>query len=289
MKTTVAGIQMRAEPGVRDANVAKAERFVLEAIDRDARLVLLPELFNVGYYVGPSLFEWWEDCDGPTVTWMRETASRRGAIVAGTIAERRDKRLFNSLFVAQPGGSLARYSKRQPTKFESAAFDAGDDDAIVSTPVGRIGCVVCADMNYARSLLAPMAGSAEIVLFPQASSSPKWLARLLWRWEEKRNSPTFGGLASALGVPILSAGLVGPMQQMTRFVDAYLFGGTWIADANGHGLAHVARDTEGVAVAEIDLTPGTRHGNLLELRDPGLGRALMDALVIELPNMRPRP
>jgi len=54
---TVAAVQMHARPRCVVENLAKAAGFIGDAAARGARLVALPELFNVGYFVGPELFE----------------------------------------------------------------------------------------------------------------------------------------------------------------------------------------------------------------------------------------
>ena len=170
METIIAAAQMRADPGEVAANLLKAKRFVAHAADEGAHLVLLPELFNIGYQIGPKLFEWWESEDGHTVSWMREEAVKRNMLVAGSIAERRGERLYNTLFIAEPHGELHKYAKRQPTKSEVCAFDAGREPNIVQTSLGRFGVAVCADMTWGASLLRPLAGDIDLMLVPQASN-----------------------------------------------------------------------------------------------------------------------
>lgn len=287
-RTTVAAVQMQARPKDVDYNLAKAEWFLEEAADKGAKLVLLPELFNVGYYIGRELFDLWEAEDGPTVTWMREQAGRHGTVVAGSIAERRADRLLNTLFIAEPDGRLNRYSKRQPTKLELAAFDPGDDESIVETSLGRIGRVVCADIIWGCSLLKPLAGNIDLLLFTQASSNPRTLGRLMWWWEKRKGKPVFAAAIRAIGAPMVAAGMVGPMQRVTRLFDAYMFGGTCVTDAYGRTLAAVPYYEEGVALA--DVIPGSTGGrpNSKAFRDPGFGRDLLDSFVRAFPNLRPR-
>lgn len=287
MVLTVAAVQMRAEPGETRANLEKAQGLVAKAADAGARLILLPELFNVGYHIGPKLFEWWETGEGRTVTWMREEARSRNAVVAGSIAERRGGRLFNTLFIAEPDGSLHRYAKRQPTKSEVAAFDGGQDPNIIETSLGRLGVAVCADMTWGASLLRPLAGRIDLMVVPQASNAPKWQGRLVWRLETRLRRPLFAGHVRCLGAPLVLAGLIGPMQRTSRLFGSYLYGGTWVIAANGQPLANVPFDQEGVAIGEV--TPGAASARAPAslLRDPGFGRGLLDALVIEQPNLRP--
>ncbi len=287
MDTRIAAIQMRAEPGARAANLRKAKRFVEHAAGDGAKLVLLPELFNVGYHIGPELFEWWEPDDGPAVTWLREEAVARGIITAGSIAERRGDRLHNTLFVAEPGGRLHRYAKRQPTKNEAAAFDPGDDANIIDTSLGRMGVAVCANMTWGASLLRPLAGNIDLLIVPQASNAPRWQGRAVWWIEKKWSRPLFAGHVRCLGAPAALAGLIGPMQRVTRLVGRYLYGGTWIMSAGGRPLANVPFDHEGIAIADVRLGAAAQRAPASLLRDPGFGRGLLDALVIERPNLRP--
>jgi hypothetical protein len=83
------------------------------------------------------------------------------------------------------------------------------------------------------------------------------------------------------------AGLVGPTQRFTRVVGGYLFGGTWITNAEGHALANVPFGEEGVAVADVSIGSTGGDPSSKALRDPGFGRDLLDSLVVNLPNLRP--
>jgi len=285
--TTIAAVQMRAVPRDVAGNLDRARSFLDDASARGAKLAVLPELFNVGYFIGPELFDLAETDDGRTVTWMCEQAARRQMLVAGSIAEQRGDRLLNTLFIAEPDGRLHRYAKRQPFKPELAAFDFGDDESIVDTSLGRAGCAICADLNWGRSLLRPFAGKVDLLIFAQASSAPKAMGRWMWQRECKRGRPFLHGTVNAIGAPMVLAGLVGSMQRVNRGFGAYLYGGTWITDATGRALANVPFGEEGLAVADVLIgsTGGEPGSNVF--RDPGLGRDLMDALVVNFPNLRP--
>lgn len=286
--TTVAAVQMRSIPRDVTGNLAKAAAFLEQASRNGAKLTLFPELFNVGYFVGPELFQLWEAEDGRTVAWMREQAARHNMLVAGTIAERCGDRLLNTMFIAEPGGGLHRYAKRQPIKAELAAFDHGDDEAIVDTSLGRTGCAICADLNWGRTLLRPLAGNVDVLLFSQASSAPKLLGRLMWRQERKRGRPLLAGAVRAIGAPMVLAGLVGPMQRINHGFGVYLYGGTWITDAGGRALANVPFGEEGVAVADVSVGSTGGDPSSKVFRDPGFGRDLLDSLMVNFPNLRPR-
>jgi hypothetical protein len=78
------------------------------------------------------------------------------------------------------------------------------------------------------------------------------------------------------------------MQRTSRVFGNYLYGGTWVMDAHGRPLANVPFDEEGVAVAEVTAAAAPAIAPASLLRDPGFGRGLLDALVVERPNLRPR-
>lgn len=289
-KTVVAAVQMLARPEEVERNIATAEAFVRQAAEAGAKLVLLPELFNVGYYIGRSLFDLWETEDGRTVTWMRRQASRHGMIVGGTIAERRGDRLLNTFFMAEPDGRLYRYSKRQPTKIELAAYDPGTDESIVETSLGRVGRAVCADIIWRRSLLRSFAGGVDLVLLPQANPELKLLAPLIRRSDRRRHAP-LERLIRAIGAPMVRAGLVGPVQRLSRvpLVDVYMYGGTFVTDAGGRTLASVPAGAEGVAVSDVVLgsTGGDPRASVF-FKDPGFLVDLLLSLAVSFPNLRPQ-
>jgi predicted amidohydrolase len=151
-----------------------------------------------------------------------------------------------------------------------------------------MGAVICADIEYGRSLLAPLRGKIDLLLYPQASNAPRWLARRIFEREIKRGRPMFADSVAAVGSPAVYAGLVGPVQRTTRFLSSYLIGGTWVVDMHGLALSHVPFDEEGVAVAEVDMAPGP--GGVADLHDPGgIGDALMNLLARKLPDLRQPP
>ena len=51
MKIKVAAIQMNCELANVDANLARAEKLLKEAVNQGAKWVVFPELFNTGYWI----------------------------------------------------------------------------------------------------------------------------------------------------------------------------------------------------------------------------------------------
>ena len=74
MKIKVAAIQMNCELANVDANLAKAEALLKEAVEKGAKWVIFPELFNTAYWIPKQDVELAEDIpDGrPMAEKLRE-------------------------------------------------------------------------------------------------------------------------------------------------------------------------------------------------------------------------
>ena len=86
MKIKVAAIQMNCELANVDANLAKAEALLKEAVEKGAKWVIFPELFNTAYWIPKQDVELAEDIpDGRTTQWMIEQAKKYQILVSGCI------------------------------------------------------------------------------------------------------------------------------------------------------------------------------------------------------------
>jgi len=110
---------------------------------------------------------------------------------------------------------------------------------------------------------------------------------LQWWWK-KRHGPARRPKAQAIGAPMVSAGMIGSMQPITRLFSVSMFGGTYVTDAQGRILAIVPFYEEGLAIADVVLGSTGGEPGAKVFKDPGLGSDLIDCLVRDLPNMRPR-
>ncbi|MDY7042359.1 MAG: nitrilase-related carbon-nitrogen hydrolase, partial [Chloroflexota bacterium] len=79
----VAAVQMDANPTPTADRLARAHRLVVRAAQAGAQLVVLPELFNTGYAYTHENHLLAEPLDGPTATWIKETAAGLKVHLAG--------------------------------------------------------------------------------------------------------------------------------------------------------------------------------------------------------------
>src|SRR3954447_153230 len=156
------------------ANRERSVRAIAEAIDAGADVVVLPELVTSGY-----VFESTDEAAGVAIT-PRHAASTAGgaqgapgaargpAVVVGGFCEQGDDGLLhNSAAVVDGSGVLGVYRKTHLWDREKLFFQAGaQPPRVFDTPAGRIGVLVCYDLEFPElTRLLALAG-AELIAVP---------------------------------------------------------------------------------------------------------------------------
>ena len=111
---------------------------------------VLPELFNTGYSLCPDFGPYSETAEGPTLSYLRQRSRQWKMAIAAGFVERGGRHLYDSLAFCTPDGDLHIYRKRNLVFWERFRFYPGREPLVVSTPFGRVGLAVCADMIYRK-------------------------------------------------------------------------------------------------------------------------------------------
>ena len=87
---------------------------------------------------------------GPMFNAYRDFAIRNKCTIAGSIKLEDDGKIYNALaFIGPDGELLGDYRKTFPTQGElKDGYSAGNGATIVDTPAGRLGGVICFDLNF---------------------------------------------------------------------------------------------------------------------------------------------
>jgi len=152
------------------ANRERSVRAVAEAIDAGADVVVLPELVTSGY-----VFASTDEAAAVAITpghavfteWAAEAARGPALVVGGFCEQGDDGLLYNSAAVVDGTGVLGVYRKTHLWDREKLFFQPGGEaPRVFDTAFGRIGVLVCYDLEFPElTRLLALAG-AELIVVP---------------------------------------------------------------------------------------------------------------------------
>jgi predicted amidohydrolase len=237
--------QLAPRIGSLDANRELSLNAIAAAVAERADVIVLPELVTSGY-VFESAQEAASLAIPVTDPLLREwgaAASRGDAVVIGGFCERGDDgKIYNSAAVVDGSGVLGVYRKVHLWDREKLWFTAGDAaPRVFDTSHGRIGVIVCYDLEFPEMTRTLALAGAELIVVPT-----NW--PLVERPDGERPPEVTIAMAAARvnRVSIACCDRVG-----TERGEEWT-GGTSIVDENGWVLA--SQTGKGPAKALIDLT-----------------------------------
>jgi 5-aminopentanamidase len=149
---------------------AVLERAVARAAALGARLVVLPELAACGGVITTSeqARAAAEPLDGPTVALLSELSRRHDCVVVAGLAETGDgAQVHNSAVVLDQGALVAVYRKAHLWGAEKDAFEPGGrPPRVVLTSAGRVGVMVCYDLEFPEWVRLAAEAGAEVLTVP---------------------------------------------------------------------------------------------------------------------------
>jgi predicted amidohydrolase len=268
----VVACQLALSVGDVAANRAAAAAAVEEAAGRGADLVVLPELCDSGY-----VFSGAEEAralatpagDSPTLHDWGLLAARHATVVAGGFCELgEDGRLYNSAAVVSRDGVLAVYRKAHLWDAEKLVFTpGGGPPPVVDLPFGRVGLMICYDLEFPEWVRLAALGGADLIAAPV-----NWPAMPVPAGERPADVVRVQAEASMNRVFIA----VADRCRAERGVS--WVGGTVIAGPDGYPLAGpVAADRPAVIAAPCDLAQArdkrvSTRNDVLTDRRPALYR-----------------
>ncbi len=244
----VAAVQMSAT-GDKERNVAVARRLVAAAARKGARLVVLPEKWNL-IDVERRQVAGAEPLDGPSLEAAREWARAHGiALVAGSVSERvaGGGRARNTSVLIRPDGTAsAIYRKLHLFDVEVAGHVYREsegaipgDEVVVGEAWGRrIGMSVCYDLRFPELYRDLVARGAEVLSVPAAFTATTGRAH----WEV---------LLRARAIENQSF-VIAAAQAGTHATGTASYGHSMIVDPWGAVLAQAADELEAVVTADLD-------------------------------------
>ena len=240
----------------REANIAKAEALVREAVGNGANLVLLQELFEYPYFCSEQNADHLElahPIDGnPLVEHFSKLAKELNVVLPISFFERTERQFFNTVAMVDADGEvLGIYRKTHipdgPGYQEKFYFTPGNTGFKVwNTAVGCIGVGICWDQWFPEAARSMALLGADVILYPTAIGSEPQHSDLDSKSHWQR---TMQGHAAANMAVVAASNRVG----VEKVGDELTFyGGSFIADETGALVQEMGAE-EGIATASFDL------------------------------------
>ena len=173
----VAAIQMSCIPHDKEANVENALRHIEATSKSGAKLLVLPEIFTMGYHClterNTKYFDEAEPIPGPTTRAIGAKAKEYGVYVVTPIFERAGPgNYYNTAALIGPEGNVVgKYSKTHiPLSgggaLEKYYFRPGSEFPVFETEYGKVGIIICYDRLFPEPFRILAIKGADIVLVP---------------------------------------------------------------------------------------------------------------------------
>jgi nitrilase len=250
--TKVAAIQMCSSHLVNE-NLKSAAKWINEAANNNAKLVVLPEMFAMmGQKPIDKVAVKEKMGQGVIQDFLAEQAKINEIwIVGGTIpiaCENENKVRAASLVFDNNGKCIARYDKihlfdvvlsEKEIYKESDTTEPGNELVVVDTPFGKLGLAVCYDVRFPELFRCLFNKGAEIIALPSAFTVPTGEAH----WEL---------LARSRAVDNFSY-VIGACQGGTHSSGRKTFGNSIIVEPWGTVAAKKEGVSPGIIYTNIDL------------------------------------
>lgn len=204
-KIRVALIQL----GVHEGGVPWKRVEELFAQAEGADLIMLPELWPVGYFDFASYRKRAETLFGETFDLIKRAAQQIGAfILGGSFIETDGGRFYNTaILFDREGRLLGTYRKQHLLSYRSREREIltpGRDSLVVPTEIGTLGVAICYDLRFPELFRGMAAEGAEIFLVPAA-----WPIVRMEAWEALTRARAVENQAFLLGCNATGKGLLG--------------------------------------------------------------------------------
>jgi predicted amidohydrolase len=177
----IASIQLKVIEDSKAKALKHAQELILGC--RGADLIMLPELWNIGFMSYDRYRQEAETREGPTLTMLMDLArDLKCYIHTGSIVEKEEEEYFNSSFLLNPDGTVVgSYRKFHLFTFQSAESEIltpGRSLTVLHTDFGTMGLATCYDLRFPEFFRRMVDMGAEIFLVTAAWPYPRlehWL------------------------------------------------------------------------------------------------------------------
>ncbi len=172
-------VQFDILTGKTDENLKEAVKGIRKLADDGANLVVMPEMFSCSF----DNENLQKHCikTPEVLSTLKKTAVEKKVVIASSMPEIHDNKIFNTFFIIDIDGKTAgRYKKIHLftlTK-EHHYFANGIEPVVCETSIGKIGMMICYDLRFPELCRKLTDKGAEIVIV-----SAQWPTQRVEHWE----------------------------------------------------------------------------------------------------------
>ena len=271
---------MQSVPLEMDENLKKAEGLVEQVLKEGAELVVLPEMFSVGFHTTEKLMDLAESLEkGKTIDWLRSMAERKKIYITTSLYELHEGHYYNTMVIVGGDGGLQFYRKRNPTWMEFTVWRRSElpGPGVFETPFGRIGGAICFDSFAEETYLGFKKCGVDLVIIVACWGLPVrprqdlfWAVPMMRRWSYLASQVVPQKYAADLGVPAVFVNQSGTISFPCLLPPPYpwpkvkfdykLIGNSSVWKASGHILMDGReRGRDFTEVVPLDLPQGEKR------------------------------
>lgn len=163
----------------KEVNLEKATVMIDKAAEKNAEMVVLPEMFNCPY--DTNKFKAYAESieTSKSLKAVSKVAAENGVyLVAGSIPELLDEKLYNSCYIFDRKGGIIDVHRKmhlfdidilgEISFKESETITAGNRVTVVETDLVNLGVAICYDMRFPELFRLMSLKSADLMVVPGA-------------------------------------------------------------------------------------------------------------------------
>jgi predicted amidohydrolase len=172
MKITLA--QMQPDVGDLTANVNNICTLLTEASRNHSELVLFPELSLSGYVTNQQTLEETAISDNDdSIMKIKQACNKDNIDAVISFPELAEENFYiTSLYIDHNGEVLAKYRKTHLFADEQKLFTKGEDYPVFNTQFGKLGMMICYDLEFPEVARLLKLQGAEMILISTANMQP---------------------------------------------------------------------------------------------------------------------
>lgn len=222
--------QFQPELGNKRKNLEEMKRMMKEAKRQNSQVILFPELCLTGYFIGDQLHEIAETLEGESIQELQKACEELGLHAVVSFPERNENGgvHISAALLDDTGKMIGVYRKTHLFDSEKTIFERGNEFPVFETKLGRMGIMICYDLEFPEISRILRLNNAQVILAPTANMSPYQDYQMTYMKSRAMENE----------VPIALANRIG-MEEGTHF-----FGESTVVDAHGNVLMKMGEESE---------------------------------------------